>query len=55
MILRMELQDDKGDVAGDTRGHCLQRLILGEIHFLEDTRQENQLVCQTERKRLFIN
>lgn len=55
MVLRVELQRDKGDVAGDAGGHSLHRLVLGDPHVLEDARQENQLVCRREGGRMFIN
>lgn len=48
MVLRVELQGDEGDVAGDSGGHGLHRLVLGDPHVLEDARQQNQLVCQRE-------
>lgn len=48
VVLRVELQGDEGDVAGDAGGHGLHRLVLGDPHVLEDARQQNQLVCQRE-------
>lgn len=55
VVLRVELQGDKGHVSGDAGGHGLHRLVLGDIHILEDARQEQQLVCQGEGGRMFIN
>lgn len=54
VVLRVELQGDKGHVAGDAGGHGLDCLVLEDPHVLEDSRQENQLVCQTEGGRLVI-
>lgn len=54
MVLRVDLQGDKGDVAGDAGGHRLHRLVLGDPHVLEDAGQENQLVCQREEESRFV-
>lgn len=55
-VLRVELQSDESDVAGDPGHHGLHRLILGDAHILEHPRQENDPVCYREGEvRIVLN
>lgn len=47
-VLCVELQSDESHLRGDPGHHGLHRLILGDAHVLERSRQENHPVCDRE-------
>ena len=53
-MLRVELQGDEGDLRGDPGHHHLHRLVLGDAHVLERSRQENHPVCDREGKVMML-
>lgn len=51
-VLRVELQGDVSDVRGDPGHHGLHRLVPGDAHVLERSRQKNYPVCNREGQSL---
>lgn len=50
VVLRVELQSDESVLCGDPGHHGLHRLVPGDAHILERSRQENHPVCDIEGK-----